>query len=180
MLVRETPFEGLLLIEPRVYADQRGYFFESWNREAFARAGIPHEYVQDNQSGSAGGVIRGLHVQLPPHAQGKLVRVVRGSVLDVAIDLRTGQPGFGRHFSITLSASDHRMLYIPPGFAHGFRALENDTVFVYKCTAAYEARAERAIRWDDPDLGIDWGSGLPLLSEKDRLAMWFRDFQSPF
>ncbi len=180
MKVQPTPFEGLYVIEPRVFEDSRGYFLESWNRETFASLGIPAEYVQDNQSGSVANVLRGLHFQIPPHAQGKLVRVLQGAVLDVAVDLRRNQPTYGKHFKILLEAGQHKMVYIPEGFAHGFRTLQNDTVFFYKCTGAYHKAAERTIRWNDPDLEIDWGINDPLLSEKDRIAPLFSDFESPF
>jgi dTDP-4-dehydrorhamnose 3,5-epimerase len=180
MEIIPTPFEGLLLIEPRVFRDSRGTFVETWNKEAFAAAGLFHRYVQDNQSVSARDVLRGLHVQLPPHQQGKLVRVVHGSVLDIALDLRKDQPTFGRHYSLVLSAAGNRLLYIPPGFAHGFRSLEHGTVFSYKCTAAYHGPSDRVIRWNDPALGIDWGTEDPHLSDKDRNAPLFKDFDNPF
>ncbi len=180
MEITKTPFRELVIIRPRVFEDDRGYFFESWNREAFNKAGVPCDYVQDNQSGSAAGVLRGLHFQLPPHAQGKLVRVLKGSVLDVAVDLRKRERTFGKHFSMTLSAADHTMLYIPPGFAHGFITLEDNTLFFYKCTGYYNRQSERAILWNDPGLGIDWGTTSPLISEKDRAALPFSDFDSPF
>lgn len=180
MQITTTPFNGLILVQPPVFSDSRGYFFESWNRQKFLDLGIPADFVQDNQSGSIGNVIRGLHVQLPPHAQGKLVRVIRGAVLDVALDLRRNEPTFGQHFSIRLSAKDHQMLYIPEGFAHGFRTLENDTVFFYKCSSHYHQASERTIQWNDPALGIDWGTNAPILSEKDQAGILFRDFHSPF
>ncbi len=180
MKVIKTEFNGLFIIEPRVFKDDRGYFFESWNKKTFSDAGIPYDFVQDNQSHSAVDVIRGLHFQVPPHAQGKLVRVSRGSVLDVAVDLRRNEPTYGKHFKIRLNDNDHRMLFIPPGFAHGFRTLEENTLFVYKCTDIYAPQTERAIRWNDPELAIDWETDTPLLSEKDTKAMLFRDFVSPF
>ena len=180
MKVQPTPFEGLYVIEPRVFQDSRGYFFESWNKETFAGLSIPAEYVQDNQSGSVANVIRGLHFQVTPHAQGKLVRVLQGAVLDVVVDLRRNQPTFGKHFKIFLEADDKKMLFIPEGFAHGFRTLKDNTVFFYKCTSGYHKASERTIRWNDPELKIDWGTDDPLLSEKDRTAPLFRDFDSPF
>ncbi len=180
MIITQTTFRGLYIIQPRVLTDDRGYFFESWNKETFAKAGMPYDFVQDNESGSARNVIRGLHFQIPPCAQGKLVRVFKGALLDVAVDLRRAEPTYGRHFKIHLTAKDHKMLYIPEGFAHGFRTLEDDTVFFYKCTHHYNKDAERTIRWDDPDLAIDWKTDAPLLSEKDRNAMPFREFESPF
>ncbi len=180
MKVTKTEFSGLLIIEPRVFHDDRGYFFESWNKQTFFDAGIPYDFVQDNQSSSGVDVIRGLHFQVPPHAQGKLVRVSRGSVLDVAVDLRRNEPTYGKHFKIRLDDKDHRMVFIPPGFAHGFKTLEEHTLFVYKCTDIYARETERSIRWDDPELGIDWETTNPQLSEKDRIAPLFRDFVSPF
>ncbi len=180
MKVTKTDFNGLLIIEPRVFHDDRGYFFESWNKQTFFDAGIPYDFVQDNQSSSAVDVIRGLHFQVPPHAQGKLVRVSRGSVLDVAVDLRRNETTYGKHFKIHLNDKDHKMVFIPPGFAHGFKTLEEHTLFVYKCTDVYARETERSIRWDDPELGIDWETTNPQLSEKDRIAPLFRDFVSPF
>ena len=180
MDINKTGFNGLVIIEPKVFSDDRGYFYEAWNRDAFVKAGIPADYAQDNQSGSVRNVIRGLHLQLPPHAQGKLVRVVKGAVLDVAVDLRRDEPTFGQHFKIKLHAGDHQMVYIPQGFAHGFRTLEDDTIFLYKCTHAYHKDSEYTIRWDDPDLGIDWETSEPVLSEKDRQAPPFSEFNSPF
>lgn len=180
MKITPTGFNGLLIIEPRVFRDERGYFLESWNQEAYAGVGLNLPFVQDNQSGSAKGVIRGLHFQVPPHEQGKLVRVVAGSVLDVAVDLRKAEPTFGRHFRMVLDAASAKMLYIPPGFAHGFLTLEEDTVFAYKCTKPYHAASDRAIRWDDPALAIDWGIDDPVVSEKDRQAPSFGAFDNPF
>ncbi|MDR4987695.1 MAG: dTDP-4-dehydrorhamnose 3,5-epimerase [Bacteroidales bacterium] len=180
MHLTETPFKGLYVIEPLVHSDDRGCFFESWNKKTFAAQGIHYDFVQDNQSHSGVNVIRGLHVQLPPFEQGKLLRVSRGAVLDVAVDLRRTEPTFGRHFKILLNDRDHKMLLLPPGFAHGFRTLEENTLFVYKCTNFYNRESERAIRWDDPDLAIDWETDDPQLSGKDKNAMLFRDFVSPF
>lgn len=180
MNISTTPFRGLVIIQPRVFPDDRGYFLESWNKAGFKKAGIPCDYVQDNESGSVRNVIRGLHFQVPPYDQGKLVRVLKGAVLDVVVDLRRKESTFGQHFKIELQAKDHQMIYIPPGFAHGFRTLEHDTVFFYKCTRHYHKASERSIRWNDPDLAIDWETDAPLLSEKDRQAMRFRDFDSPF
>ena len=180
MTITETPFRKLLIIKPRIFHDDRGYFYEAWNQLVFAETGIPETFVQDNQSGSGKDVIRGLHFQLPPHEQGKLIRVITGSVLDVVVDLRKNEPTFGQHYKMVMKASDHKMLYIPPGFAHGFLTLEEGTVFSYKCTKAYHAPSERSLRWDDPGLGIDWGIDSPQLSEKDKRAPLFRDFISPF
>jgi dTDP-4-dehydrorhamnose 3,5-epimerase len=180
MQVFQTGFNGLLRIEPRVFRDERGYFFESWNQEAFAKEGLNLPFVQDNQSESVKDVIRGLHFQVPPYEQGKLVRVIAGSVLDVAVDLRKAEPTFGRHFRMVLDAASAVMLYIPPGFAHGFRTLEDGTVFAYKCTKPYHAASDDAIRWNDPSLDIDWGIADPLVSDKDRQAQLFKAFDNPF
>lgn len=180
MKLIETGFDGLVIIEPKVFGDARGYFMETWNKAAFAEVGIRYDFVQDNQSASVKDVLRGLHFQVPPHEQGKLVRVLSGSVLDVAVDLRKKSPTFGKPYSLVLTAASHRLLFIPPGFAHGFRTLEDDTVFAYKCTAIYHADSERTISWDDPDLAIDWGISTPILSVKDTQGVQFRDFDSPF
>jgi len=180
MRITKTPFQGLVILEPSIFTDERGYFFEAWNKAAFAQAGIPSEFVQDNQSGSVANVLRGLHFQVPPHAQGKLVRVLKGAVLDVVVDLRRNEPTYGRHFKIRLDNVRNNMLYIPEGFAHGFLTLENDTVFFYKCTHHYHKESERSIRWNDPDLNIDWETDTPLLSAKDQSADIFREFESPF
>ncbi len=181
MEVVETGINDLLLIKPKVFEDDRGYFFESFNDEKFRDFGIEEIFVQDNESRSMKHVLRGLHFQKPPYAQGKLVRVMRGSVLDVAVDLRKGSPTFGQWRSITLTSKDKWMLWIPIGFAHGFVTQEDDTAFFYKCTNLYNKDSEGSIRWDDPDLAIDWGEIInPVLSEKDIAAPLFRDFVSPF
>jgi dTDP-4-dehydrorhamnose 3,5-epimerase len=167
----------VLLIEPRVFADARGWFSESFNARGFAAAtGLDVQFVQDNHSRSARGVLRGLHYQLPPAAQGKLVRVVAGAVLDVAVDIRRSSPSFGRWVAETLSAGNSRQLYIPPGFAHGFVALEEGSELLYKTTAYYEPAADRSIRWDDPEIAIAWPAGLvPRLSDKDAAAPLLAD-----
>jgi dTDP-4-dehydrorhamnose 3,5-epimerase len=173
MQVSATPLPGVLILEPKVFGDERGFFFESFNQRAFeAAVGERVNFVQDNHSCSQRGVLRGLHCQLPPHAQGKLVRVVRGSAFDVAVDIRKGSATFGRWFGATLDATSHRQLWIPPGFAHGFLALEDDAHFLYKTTDYYARDCERAIAWNDPAIGIDWpdvGSA-PLLAAKDAAA----------
>lgn len=174
-----TPLDipDVLLLTPRVFADERGYFMETYQEERLRAAGLP-AFVQDNESCSRRGVLRGLHYQLAPHAQGKLVRVARGAVWDVAVDIRRGSPTFGKWTGTTLSAANHAMLWIPPGFAHGFLALEDNTVFLYKCTAAYTPAAERGIRWNDPDLAIDWPEPTAaLVSAKDAALPLFRDAQ---
>lgn len=152
-----TDIEGVFIIEPRLYSDERGYFFEAFSQKRFEElTGIHTAFVQDNESRSAKGVVRGLHFQLPPHAQSKLVRVVRGKIVDVAVDIRRGSPTFGRHVAVELSDENHRQLFIPRGFAHGFSVLEGDAIVEYKCDNYYAPEAEGAIRWDDPELAIDW------------------------
>jgi dTDP-4-dehydrorhamnose 3,5-epimerase len=180
MEVISTSLKGLKLIKPRVFEDERGYFFESFNRNKFLEAGIIDEFVQDNQSLSHKGVLRGMHFQSPPYAQSKLVRVLQGSVLDVALDLRKNSPTYGQHFKVVLSAENKQTLYIPKGFAHGFLTLEDNTVFSYKCGEFYHPESEGAISWDDPTLDIDWDVENPIVSEKDKQAMAFTDFKSPF
>jgi dTDP-4-dehydrorhamnose 3,5-epimerase len=164
-----TELSGVLIIKPRVFADERGQFLETWNRAAFARHGIDADFVQDNHSCSARGVLRGLHYQLP-RQQGKLIRVTAGRAFDVAVDIRAGSPSYGRWFGMELSASDKCMLWIPPGFAHGFLSLEDGTELLYKCTEFYDPDGERSLMWDDPAIGIEWPlDGLqPNLSAKDR------------
>ena len=168
--VIQTSIPGAVIIEPRVFGDARGYFFESWSERDFATAVRPIKWVQDNESKSCYGVVRGLHFQKGRHAQSKLVRVVSGRVLDVAVDIRRGSLTFGQHVACELSGENHRQFFIPRGFAHGFAVLSQEAVFQYKCDNLYEPSSEGAIAWDDPALGIDWG--LPaadvLLSEKDK------------
>lgn len=171
MKVIETVIPGVLILEPKVFGDERGYFLESWNKRDFEAAiGREIRFVQDNESKSRYGVLRGLHFQTGSHSQSKLVRVVSGRVLDVAVDIRKGSPWFGRHVCCELSGENHRQFFIPRGFAHGFSVLSEDAVFQYKCDRLYAPEAEGAIAWNDPALGIDWG--LPeadiILSEKDK------------
>lgn len=180
MEIVKTPLAGLLIVKPAVFEDERGYFFESYNRDKFLAHGIDVNYVQDNESKSKKGVLRGLHFQNPPYAQGKLVRVMHGSVLDVAVDLRKDSPTYGQSSSIVLSGENKWMYWIPEGFAHGFLTLEDDTVFFYKCTNVYNKPAEGSIRWNDPDLNIDWGISDPIVSDKDKNAPWFKDFVTHF
>jgi dTDP-4-dehydrorhamnose 3,5-epimerase len=180
MEIIKTELEGLWIIKPDVFEDERGYFFESYNREKFINAGIDLKFVQDNESKSRKGVVRGLHLQAPPYEQGKLVRVMRGSVLDVAVDIRKNSPTYGKWASIELSGQNKWMYWIPPGFAHGFATLEDDTIFFYKCTNVYNKDAERCFLWNDPDINIDWGISNPVISERDSKAPGFRDFVSPF
>lgn len=171
MNVVDTPLPGVKLIEPRVFGDDRGFFLETWNAKAFADAGLDVDFVQDNHSHSARGVLRGLHYQIV-NPQGKLVRVASGAVFDVAVDMRRSSPHFGRWVGYELTSANKRMLWVPPGFAHGFLVLSETADFLYKCTALYDPPAERAVRWDDPALGIDWPlAGLmPTLSAKDAAA----------
>lgn len=180
MEIIKTELEGLLIIKPDVFEDERGYFFESYNREKFKNAGIDLNFVQDNESKSKKGVVRGLHLQAPPFEQGKLVRVMRGSVLDVAVDIRKNSPTFGKWASIRLSGNNKWMYWIPPGFAHGFATLEDETIFFYKCTNVYNKESERYFLWNDPDVNIEWGINDPVVSERDRMAPRFSDFVSPF
>ncbi|MBO7069948.1 MAG: dTDP-4-dehydrorhamnose 3,5-epimerase [Bacteroidales bacterium] len=170
MKVIKTPIEGLLLIEPRVFGDARGYFFESFNQAEFEREVGPVHFVQDNESRSCYGVVRGLHFQTGEYAQAKLVRAAVGNVLDVAVDLRKGSPTYGQSYSVELSAENHLMLFIPRGFAHGFSVLSEHAVFQYKCDNFYNPHAEAAVAWDDPELAIDWHipASRIILSEKDR------------
>ncbi|MHB0896407.1 MAG: dTDP-4-dehydrorhamnose 3,5-epimerase [Spirochaetales bacterium] len=163
------PIEGLALIEPRVFPDDRGFFMETFKESEFLAAGIAGRFVQDNHSLSCRGTLRGLHFQRAPYEQGKLVRVSSGSIWDVAVDLRPESPTLGKWYGLELSAANRRMLYIPAGFAHGFLALEDGTELQYKCTAEYNGPSEAGIRWDDPDLAIDWPSRDVLVSDKDSL-----------
>lgn len=181
MEIIKTKIPDLLIIKPTVFSDARGYFFESYNKEFFISMGIDQNFVQDNESKSNTGVLRGLHFQRPPFAQGKLVRVIKGAVLDVAVDLRKESKSYGQWESIELSEENKTMYWIPPGFAHGFITLEDNTIFSYKCTNVYHKEAEGSILWNDPDLNIDWGSPIqPILSEKDKTGPLLKDFISPF
>lgn len=164
----DTPIVGVKLIEPRVFGDDRGFFMESWNAATFAEAGLDLSFVQDNHSSSAAGVLRGMHFQVE-RPQGKLVRVVAGAAFDVVVDLRKGSPSFGRWFGAELSAQNRRMLWAPPGMAHGFLSLQDGTQFLYKCTDFYAPQLERSLLWNDPDVGIEWPlhGVTPQLSAKD-------------
>lgn len=176
MEFRPTAISGLIEIFPRVFKDERGYFFESYQYELFKNNGIEEIFVQDNQSFSTAGVLRGLHLQLAPFAQGKLVRVLSGKVMDIAVDVRPGSPTFGQYEKFLLTTEQQNMAYIPPGFAHGFVALE-DSVFSYKCTNVYNKASECGILWNDPELGIDWGIENPLVSPKDEILPTFAEFK---
>ena len=176
-----TDIKDVFILEPRVFQDERGLFFESFQQEKFNELiGQAVTFVQDNESLSKKGVLRGLHYQNPPFAQGKLVRVISGSVLDVAVDIRKDSPTYGQHVAVLLSSENKKQLWIPEGFAHGFVALEDDTIFQYKCTNFYHTAAEQALRWDDSTLAINWHIEHPLLSPKDEIAPTFDQFQSPF
>lgn len=180
MEIVKTNISDLYIVKPTVFEDNRGYFFESYNKEAFLRNGIDQNFVQDNESKSAKGVLRGLHFQSPPFDQGKLVRVMHGAVLDVAVDIRKNSPTYGHWASVELNHDNKWMYWVPPGFAHGFVTLEDNTVFFYKCTNVYNKESEGSIRWNDPDLNIDWKIENPTLSEKDKVSPLFKEFISPF
>ena len=171
MKIIETPIPDLLIIEPRVFADERGYFFESYNASNFEKYGLQNNFVQDNESKSQRGVIRGLHYQLEPYSQTKLIRVIRGTVYDVALDLRQSSPTFGQWYGLEVSAANKKQFYIPKGFAHGFSVLSEYAIFSYKCDNFYNPASERGIRYDDSALGIDWklSEAEALVSEKDRI-----------
>ena len=178
MNIHKTPLDGVLVLEPKVFGDARGFFMESFNQQVFeAAVGHAVHFVQDNHSRSAKGVLRGLHYQHAPHAQGKLVRVVAGAVFDVAVDIRPGSATFGQWFGAELSADNHRQMWIPPGLAHGFLVLTDTADFLYKTTDYYAPQAEGAVRWNDPEVGIAWPDlGMaPVLSGKDAAAPWLKD-----
>lgn len=182
MTIEKVEIEGLLLITPKIFQDDRGYFFESFNQSAFEKAiGSGISFCQDNESFSHKNVLRGLHFQKPPFEQGKLVRVTSGAVMDVVVDLRIGSPTYGQNQKVLLSADNKMQFWIPAGFAHGFIALTNDTVFNYKCTNYYDKNSEGGLNWNDPKLNIDWGNKeAPILSEKDSVDIDFGQFKSPF
>lgn len=176
----KTAIEGVLIIEPLVFEDERGHFFEYYQKELFANNGITTDFVQDNQSLSQKGVLRGLHFQAPPYAQAKLIRVIKGAVLDVAVDIRRDSPTYGKHIAVKLSESNKKTLYIPEGFAHGFLTLTDDTIFSYKCSNYYHKTSEAALLWNDKELAISWGITTPILSSKDQEAPTFKSFSTPF
>ncbi|MEA3495862.1 MAG: dTDP-4-dehydrorhamnose 3,5-epimerase [Bacteroidota bacterium] len=180
MKIIKTAIPDLIIIKPKVFEDKRGYFYESFNQQEFKKHGVEFDFVQDNQSLSNKGVLRGLHFQNPPYAQGKLVRVISGTVFDVAVDIRKGSPTYGQWHSVILSEENKLQYWLPPGFAHGFLTLENSTVFSYKCTNLYNKESEGSLRWNDPDLKINWSFYNPNLSEKDIEAPFFKDFKSKF
>jgi dTDP-4-dehydrorhamnose 3,5-epimerase len=182
MNISTTKLEGLLIIEPRIFPDDRGYFYESYSEKKYREAGIDATFVQDNQSFSQKGALRGLHGQADPFAQGKLVRVLKGRVLDVAVDIRKNSPTFGQYVTIELSGENHKQFWVPPGFLHGFVTLEDETIFTYKVTNYYDKASEIGVLWNDPTLNIDWQTDLSnvLLSPKDTVLPSFADFKSPF
>ncbi len=179
MIIETTFIKDLLLLTPQVYSDQRGYFMESYNKLKVGKM-IKDDFVQDNESLSKKNVLRGLHLQLPPYAQAKLIRVIKGSILDVAVDLRRESDTYGQHFKHVLSGENKKQLYVPEGFAHGFLTLVDNTLINYKCSNYYHSDSETSILWNDPDLDIDWGLNDPILAEKDRLAKNFITFENPF
>lgn len=181
MNIEKTPISGLLILTPRVFKDDRGQFFESFNKQKFDEATDgKYQFVQDNESTSKKDVLRGLHFQNPPHAQGKLVRVSQGAVIDVAVDIRKSSPTYGQYVAVELTAENGKQFWIPPGFAHGFVALEDDTVFCYKCTDYYAPSSEGCLLWNDKDLNIDWGTNSPLVSDKDAIGEEFHNFVTQF
>lgn len=182
MPFKETGIQGLYVFEPKVLSDERGYFYESYNENIFNDFGITSRFVQDNQSYSKKNTIRGLHYQLNPNAQAKLVRVIYGEVLDVAVDLRRHSPTYGKHFSVRLSADNHLQLYIPRGFAHGYSVLSETAIFFYKCDGFYHKESERGILYNDPDLAIDWlvNEQDAIVSQKDKLNVSFHSAESNF
>lgn len=180
MEITESYLKGLFVIKPKVFADARGYFFESYSNMVFENAGLKLNFVQDNQSLSQKGVLRGLHFQNPPHAQGKLVRVITGAVYDVAVDIRKNSPTYGKYFGLELTEENKWMMYIPEGFAHGFVTLRDNTIFSYKCTNYYNKPSEGCLLWNDPAIGINWNVNEPLLSDKDKEGQLLKDFTSQF
>jgi len=178
--IQETEIQGLLLVIPRVFHDTRGFFMELYNEASLKACGIQAAFLQDNLSYSKKDALRGLHFQAPPFAQGKLVTVLQGSVLDVAVDIRKASPTYGKALSFNLNDENRQMLYVPPGFAHGFSVLSETAMFHYKCTQIYDKSAEGGILWNDPELGIDWQVANPVISDKDRELPLLKDFKSPF
>jgi len=180
MEVINTDISGVLIISPSVFEDERGYFYESYNKALFEKSGITEEFIQDNQSKSNKGVLRGMHFQNPPYAQSKLVRVIKGSVLDVALDIRKNSPTYGKYISLIIDEYEKKMLYIPVGFAHGFLTLEDNTIFSYKCSNKYNKEAEDTLLWSDPNLNIAWNVTNPTISDKDKKGNPFANFISKF
>ena len=180
MEVHSTPLKDLLVISPKIFEDARGYFFESFREDVLKQHGFDDLFVQDNESKSQKGVLRGLHFQVPPYSQAKLIRVVQGEILDVAVDIRRNSETYGQHFSINLSSKLKNMLLVPVGFAHGFLTLNDDTIVNYKCSSTYNKDSEGTLLWNDKTIGINWGEGNPILSEKDLQGESFHSFKSSF
>ncbi len=177
---KQTPIPGVMIIQPEKFGDHRGFFMETYKKSDFISAGIKEDFEQDNHSFSSKGVLRGLHFQTAPHAQGKLVRVVKGAVWDVAVDLIPGSPTFGQHFGLELTEENNTMLYIPPGFGHGFLTLEDNTHFLYKCTAEYAPASDGGVKWNDPDLAVQWPlepEQEPLVSDKDAILPFLKELE---
>ncbi len=180
MKVQTTFIDGVFLIEPDIFGDQRGWFYETYNEARYFDAGLKEVFVQDNQSFSQKNVVRGLHFQKPPFTQAKLVSVICGAVLDVAVDLRKKSPTYGKYFSAKLTGENHLQLFVPKGFAHGFSVLEDDTIFAYKCSNLYNKQSEGSIIYNDPTIAVDWQVESPIISEKDKNGVLFSEFVSPF
>jgi dTDP-4-dehydrorhamnose 3,5-epimerase len=180
MEIKEEEIKGILSIFPNVFRDDRGYFFESFNKSRYENIIPSIKFLQDSESSSVKNVIRGLHFQVPPFDQGKLVQVSRGSALDIAVDIRKSSPSYGKHVKVLLCSKRKNQLWIPPGFAHGFCSLEDETIFSYRCTNYYSPEHERSILWDDTTLQIDWEVSDPIISEKDKNGLLFSEFISPF
>ncbi len=180
MKVKPTEIDGLIVIEPNVFYDERGYFSESYKKSNYEEAGILNHFVQDNLSKSQKGVLRGLHFQAPPFAQDKLIQVIQGAVLDVVVDIRTKSKTYGQHFAIELNSENKLQLLVPKGFAHGFLTLEDNTIFSYKCSNEYNKESEGSVLWNDRNLGIDWGIQNPIVSDKDNESPSFDELISPF
>lgn len=180
MIFKPTIIKDVVEIQPTVFEDNRGHFFEFYHKQAFINAGIECDFVQDNQSASLKNVLRGLHFQKPPFAQAKLCRVLKGSVIDIAVDIRKNSPTYGKHISILLNDQKKNMLFIPEGFAHGFITLEDHTIFQYKCSNYYNKESEDCILWNDLNININWSIENPIISEKDKIGKKFTDFKTPF
>ena len=180
MEIEKFDIEGLVLLKPKIFEDERGYFYESFNKEVFEKLGIGVNFLQDNESKSSKGVLRGMHFQKPPYAQAKLVRVIKGSVLDVVVDIRKSSETYGKHVKVLLTENNKHLFFIPSGFAHGFLTLEDNTIFSYKCSALYNRESEDSLFWNDSELNINWDIENPLLSEKDKQIKQFNEFISPF
>lgn len=180
MIVDHFEIEGLLLIKPIIFSDERGEFYETYSRSKYSALGIPENFLQDNESISKKNVLRGLHFQLPPHDQGKLVRVIKGAALDVAVDIRKHSPTYGKYIMVELSEENKNQFWIPSGFAHGFLSLADETIFTYKCTNLYNKESESGFLWNDKDINIQWNIDNPIVSEKDIQLASFSSFNSPF